>query len=137
MPFASMPISPLTRFDLQVFRVLFLCFCWRTLPLRSPVDVAVLSTLVHCACAMVMVLGRRGFSVEECSQIVSRGSSWRPRPPLGESRSGWATFVSRRPDCRGYDDGFWNSQALWLQTARPRRWARTTRRARLRLWRKV
>ena len=81
VPFTSLPTSPLTRFDAQVFRVLLLRRLWRPLPLSAsacrcgrPLD-----DLGHhrSACATSGVLGRRGFALESAAARVCREAGGR------------------------------------------------------------
>ena len=81
VPFTSLPTSPLTRFDAQVFRVLLLRRLWRPLPLSAsacrcgrPLD-----DLGHhrSACATSGVLGRRGSALESAAARVCREAGGR------------------------------------------------------------
>ncbi len=76
LPFSAVPTSSLSRFPLQLFRVLLLRRFWLPLPLASrtcrcgrPLDVR---GHHRAACSRAGVLGSRGFSVESAAARVCR-----------------------------------------------------------------
>ena len=76
VPFTSFPASPISRFDSSVFRVLLLRRFWLPLPpsTRKCRCGRLLDVRGHhrAACAVVRVLGRRGYPLESAAARVCR-----------------------------------------------------------------